>query len=96
MFSLSSAQWRQTFTYLLGAVVMKKQIFSIIAYKIAFLFQEMFCSPKILAIRHCSELEKNFLRFLVTIFQKTGIEETALLRVYRCRMTFSIGALINT
>jgi hypothetical protein len=43
----------------------------------------MFCSPKILAVRHCSEAEKNFLRFLVTIFQKTGIEETNLLRVYR-------------
>ena len=54
------------------------------------LFQEMFCSPKILAIRHCSEWEKNFLRFLVAIFQKTGIEETALIRAYRSLIFFLI------
>ena len=39
--------------------------------------KEMFCSPKILAIRSCSQFEKMFLQSLVTIFQKTGIEETS-------------------
>ena len=38
--------------------------------------KEMFCSPKIMAIRCCSQFEKFFLQTLITIFQKTGIEET--------------------
>ena len=38
--------------------------------------KEMFCSPKILAIRSCSQFEKFFLQSLVTIFKKTGTEET--------------------
>ena len=38
--------------------------------------KEMFCSPKILAIRCCSKFEKFFLQTLITLFQKTGIEET--------------------
>lgn len=38
--------------------------------------KEMFCSPKILAIRSCSQFEKMYLQSIVTLFQKTGIEET--------------------
>ena len=38
--------------------------------------KEMFCSPKIMAIRSCSEFERMYLQCIVTLFQKTGIEET--------------------
>ena len=38
--------------------------------------KEMFCSPKIMAIRSCSQFERMFLQSIVTLFQKTGIEET--------------------
>jgi len=40
--------------------------------------KEMFCSPKMMAIRCCSPFEKMFLQTLVAIFEKTGIEETSL------------------
>lgn len=40
--------------------------------------REMFCSPKMMAIRCCSPFEKMFLQTLVAIFEKTGIEETSL------------------
>ena len=38
--------------------------------------KEMFYSPKIMAIRCCSQFERMFLQGMVTVFQKTGIEET--------------------
>ena len=43
--------------------------------------KEMFCSPKIMAIRCCSKYEKIFLQSLVAVFQKIGIEEAAFNRV---------------
>ena len=42
--------------------------------------KEMFCSPKMMAIRCCSPFEKMFLQSLVGIFGKTGIEETSFAR----------------
>ena len=43
--------------------------------------KEMFSSPKIMAIRLCSRYEKVFLRSIVAMFQKIGIEEAPLDRV---------------
>lgn len=53
--------------------------------------QEMFSSPKIVAIRSTSQQEQIFLRALVAEFQRTGIEEAPLSKVYKqhislCRM----------
>jgi hypothetical protein len=45
--------------------------------------KEMFCSPKILAIRYCSKYEKVFLQSIVAVFTKIGIEEAALDRVIK-------------
>ncbi|TRY74610.1 hypothetical protein TCAL_01600 [Tigriopus californicus] len=44
--------------------------------------EEMFCSPKIVAIRSCSTYEKMFLRGIVQAFQKSGLEETQFERVF--------------
>jgi len=44
--------------------------------------QEMFTSPKILAIRSCSKYEQKFLLVIVNDFSKTGVEETTLRRLY--------------
>ena len=43
--------------------------------------KEMFCSPKIMAIRCCSKYEKIFMQSMVAVFQKTGIEEASFDRV---------------
>ncbi|ELU05207.1 hypothetical protein CAPTEDRAFT_227166 [Capitella teleta] len=53
--------------------------------------QEMFSSPKIVAIRSASQQEQMFLRALVAEFQRTGIEEAPLCKIYKqhislCRM----------
>ena len=45
--------------------------------------KEMFCSPKILAIRYCSKYEKVFLQSTVAVFTKIGIEEAPLDRVLK-------------
>ena len=45
--------------------------------------KEMFCSPKIMAIRSCSQFERIFLQSIVTVFQKTGIEETTFERTLK-------------
>jgi len=45
--------------------------------------QEMFTSPKILAIRSCSEYEQLLLRVMVQEFHRTGVEETVLGAVHR-------------
>jgi len=45
--------------------------------------KEMFCSPKILAIRYCSKYEKVFLQAIVAVFTKIGIEEAPLERVIK-------------
>merc|ERR1740123_3011332 len=45
--------------------------------------KEMFCSPKILAIRYCSKYEKVFLQSIVAVFTKIGIEEAPLDRVIK-------------
>ena len=45
--------------------------------------KEMFCSPKILAIRCCSKYEKIFLQAIVAVFQKIGIEEAPFERVVK-------------
>lgn len=45
--------------------------------------KEMFCSPKIMAIRHCSKYEKVFLQAIVAVFQKIGIEEAPFDRVLK-------------
>ena len=42
---------------------------------------EMFCSPKMMAIRSCSKYEKVFMQSMVAVFQKIGIEETPFERV---------------
>ena len=44
--------------------------------------EEMFCSPKIVAIRSCSKYEKLLLRSIIFCFQKSGLEETSFERVY--------------
>ncbi|KAJ8040634.1 Origin recognition complex subunit 1 [Holothuria leucospilota] len=38
--------------------------------------EEMFCSPKIMAIRNASNQEQTFLRAVVSEFRQTGLEET--------------------
>ena len=43
---------------------------------------EMFCSPKIMAIRTCSKYEQMFLRSIVYRFEKTGLEETSFAMVF--------------
>ena len=43
--------------------------------------KEMFCSPKMMAIRSCSKYEKVFMQAMVAVFQKIGIEETPFDRV---------------
>jgi Cdc6-like AAA superfamily ATPase len=43
--------------------------------------KEMFCSPKIMAIRCCSKYERYFMQSMVAVFQKTGIEEATFDRV---------------
>eukprot|EP00095_Tigriopus_kingsejongensis_P001129 snap_masked-scaffold1099_size62903-processed-gene-0.0 protein:Tk01129 transcript:snap_masked-scaffold1099_size62903-processed-gene-0.0-mRNA-1 annotation:"origin recognition complex subunit 1-like" len=45
--------------------------------------EEMFCSPKIVAIRACSNYQKMFLRAIIQAFQKSGLEETSFERVFR-------------
>lgn len=45
--------------------------------------KEMFCSPKIMAIRCCSKYEKVFMQAMVGVFQKTGIEEASFDRVFK-------------
>lgn len=45
--------------------------------------KEMFCSPKILAIRFCSKYEKVFLQSTVAVFTKIGIEEAPLDRILK-------------
>ena len=45
--------------------------------------KEMFCSPKILAICYCSKYEKIFLKSIVAVFTKIGIEEAPLDRVIK-------------
>jgi len=45
--------------------------------------KEMFCSPKIMAIRCCSQFEKFFLQAIVNDFTKTGIEETTFQRIQK-------------
>lgn len=44
--------------------------------------EEMFCSPRIMAIRTCSKYEKVFLRVIVECFKRTGIEETTFDRIF--------------
>lgn len=44
--------------------------------------EEMFTSPKIRAIRNCSEMEKLFLRAVASEVGRTGIEEVDFLGVY--------------
>jgi len=46
--------------------------------------EEMYCSPRITAIRCCSEYQKLFLRSIVACFRKTGFEETSFNRVLDC------------
>merc|ERR1719204_2446799 len=62
--------------------------------------KEMFCSPKMMAIRCCSPFEKMFLQTLVAIFAKTGIEETSLGRAHELLSELALvegyGALSTT
>lgn len=44
--------------------------------------EEMFSSPKIVAIRNCSDQEKIFLRAIVAEFQRLGLEEAEFSRIY--------------
>jgi len=53
--------------------------------------QEMFTSPKILAIRSCSEYEQMLLKVMVQEFHRTGVEETVMGAVHR-----ELGTLLRT
>ena len=53
--------------------------------------KEMFYSPKIMAIRCCSQFERIFLQSIVSIFQKTGIEETTFDRAQK--LTSELGLM---
>lgn len=44
--------------------------------------EEMFASPKIRAIRNCSQMEKLFLQSVAAEVARTGIEEVAFDKVY--------------
>ena len=44
--------------------------------------EEMFCSPRVLAIRCCSPLERILLRAVALCFRRSGIEETTFERAY--------------
>eukprot|EP00731_Ephydatia_muelleri_P016195 Em0009g619a len=44
--------------------------------------QEMFSSPKIMAMKLCSSYEKFFLKSLVAEFRRTGVEESSFKNVY--------------
>jgi len=50
--------------------------------------QEMFSSPKILAIRCCSKYEQILLKVMVAEFHRTGVEESNLRSVFRETQTF--------
>jgi len=52
--------------------------------------KEMFCSPKMMAIRCCSPFEKMLLQSLVAIFCKTGIEETTFGRAHTLLSELSV------
>merc|ERR1719153_1032180 len=45
--------------------------------------QEMFSSPKIMAIRSCSKYEQFLLKVMVSEFHRTGVEETSINAVFR-------------
>jgi len=45
--------------------------------------QEMFSSPKIMAIRSCSKYEQFLLKVMVAEFHRTGVEETSINAVFR-------------
>ena len=45
--------------------------------------QEMFSSPKILAIRNCSKYEQMLLKVMVSEFHRTGVEETTVSSIFR-------------
>merc|ERR550519_921565 len=45
--------------------------------------QEMFTSPKILAIRSCTKYEQMLLKVMVAEFHRTGVEETSVGAVFR-------------
>ena len=61
----------------------KKQENSVSITHVMEAHKEMFCSPKILAIRYCSKYEKVFLQSIVAVFTKIGIEEAPLDRVIK-------------
>ena len=44
--------------------------------------EEMFCSPRVMAIRSCSPLERLLLRAVALCFRRSGIEETTFERAY--------------
>merc|ERR1719369_2463242 len=46
-------------------------------------YQEMFTSPKIMAIRSCSKYEQMLLKVMVAEFHRTGVEETSVGAVFR-------------
>lgn len=61
--------------------------------------KEMFCSPKIMAIRCCSRYEKVFLQAIVAVFVKIGIEEAPFDRVVQAMhevLTFENLDLLST
>lgn len=43
---------------------------------------EMIASPKIQAIKYCSDMEKNFLKAVCTEVNRTGVEEVVFKNVY--------------
>merc|ERR1719348_2121048 len=45
--------------------------------------QEMFSSPKIMAIRCCSKYEQMLLKVMVSEFHRTGVEETTVSSIFR-------------
>ena len=45
--------------------------------------QEMFSSPKIIAIRSCTKYEQLLLKVMVGEFHRTGVEETTVAAVFR-------------
>merc|ERR1719187_2723501 len=49
--------------------------------------EEMFSSPKIMAIRSCSKYEQVLLRVMVAEFHRTGVEETSVGPVFREMLT---------
>ena len=56
----------------------------------------MFSSAKIVALTHCSQMEKFFMKSISILYQKSGIEETSLKNIFEQHSFFCKSNGIQT